>query len=101
MNSVALCSSGSNNSGGNSSKVVTVVLVLVLVLVLAIAASQKVLLLRALQVCRKRVSERRQKEIETHTERERGRPSNHALKFFAPSDKGVCLAIPVRNGGYL
>lgn len=80
---------------------VKVVVTVVLVLVLAIVASQKVLLLRALQVCRKRVSERRQKEIETHTERERGRPSNHALKSFAPSDKGVCLAIPVRNGGYL
>lgn len=70
MNSVALCSSSSsNNSDGNSSNIV---------LVLAIAASQKVLLLRALQLCQNRESERRQKEIETHTEgKEAVHPTMH------------------------
>lgn len=96
MNSVALCSSGSNNSDGNSSSNSC-----------SCSCSCNCRFAKSPAPASLAImSEERDFVRETERDRdthrgERGRPSNHALKFFAPSDKGVCLAIPVRNGGYL
>lgn len=98
MNSVALCSSGSNNSDGNSSSNSCSCSCS---FNCRFAKSPAPASLAIMSEERERVCVREtERDRDTHRG-ERGRPSNHALKFFAPSDKGVCLAIPVRNGGYL